>query len=67
MIYNLHPELAPFVGKHYTKAPLKVLFQGESHYLPADYNHKVGQEWYELEYSNIKNLKNDKIDRRTYL
>ena len=47
MIYNLHPELAPFVGKHYTKAPLKVLFQGESHYLPADYNHKVGQEWYE--------------------
>ena len=45
--YGLHPELAPFVGKHYAKAPLKVLFQGESHYLPADYNHKVGQEWYE--------------------
>lgn len=47
MIYTLHPELAPFVGKHYAKAPLKVLFQGESHYLPANYNHKVGQEWYE--------------------
>ena len=47
MIYTLHPELAPFVGKHYAKAPLKVLFQGESHYLPADYNYKVGQEWYE--------------------
>ena len=46
-IYTLHPELASFVGKHYTKAPLKVLFQGESHYLLADYNHKVGQEWYE--------------------
>ena len=47
MIYTLHPELAPFVGKHYTKAPLKVLFQGESHYLPEAYDHKVGQEWYE--------------------
>ena len=46
-IYTLHPELAPFIGKHYAKAPLKVLFQGESHYLPAAYDHKVGQEWYE--------------------
>ena len=47
MIYNLHPELTPFIGKLYPKAPLKVLFLGESHYLPAACNHKVGQEWYE--------------------
>ena len=47
MIYNIHPELSPFIGKLYPKAPLKVLFLGESHYLPAAYNHKVGQEWYE--------------------
>lgn len=47
MIYNIHPELTPFIGKLYPKAPLKVLFLGESHYLPAAYNHKVGQEWYE--------------------
>lgn len=47
MIYSLHPELYPFIGKLYLKAPLKVLFLGESHYLPAAYNHKVGQEWYE--------------------
>lgn len=47
IIYSLHPELAPFIGKLYPKAPLKVLFLGESHYLPAVYNHKVGQEWYE--------------------
>ena len=47
MIYNLHPELTPFIGKLYPKAPLKVLFLEESHYLPATYNHKVGQEWYE--------------------
>ena len=47
MIYSLHPELTPFIGKLYPKAPLKVLFLGESHYLPAAYNHKVGQEWYE--------------------
>lgn len=47
MIYEFHPELAPFIGKLYPKAPLKVLFLGESHYLPAAYNHKVGQEWYE--------------------
>ena len=47
MIYNLHPELFPFLGKDYPKALLKVLFLGESHYLPATYNHKVGQEWYE--------------------
>ena len=45
--YGLHPELAPFIGELYPKAPLKVLFLGESHYLPAVYNHKVGQEWYE--------------------
>ena len=47
MIYKFHPELTPFIGKLYPKAPLKVLFLGESHYLPAAYNHKVGQEWYE--------------------
>lgn len=47
MIYEFHPELALFIGKLYPKAPLKVLFLGESHYLPAAYNHKVGQEWYE--------------------
>ena len=46
-LLSLHPELAPFIGKLYPKAPLKVLFLGESHYLPAVYNHKVGQEWYE--------------------
>ena len=45
--YGLHPELTPFIGKLYPQAPLKVLFLGESHYLPAVYNHKVGQEWYE--------------------
>ena len=45
--YGLHPELTPFIEKLYPKAPLKVLFLGESHYLPAAYNHKVGQEWYE--------------------
>lgn len=43
MIYTLLPELAPLVGKHYAKAPLKVLFQGESHYLPGAYHYKVGQ------------------------
>jgi hypothetical protein len=47
MIYEFHPELTPFIGKLYSKAPLKVLFLGESHYLPAAYNHRVGQEWYE--------------------
>jgi len=47
MIYTLHPKLAPFVGKHYAKAPLKVLFQGESHYPLEAYDHKVGQGWYE--------------------
>ncbi len=41
--YGLHPELFPFIGKNYPKAPLKVLFLGESHYLPAAYNHKVGR------------------------
>ena len=46
-LLSLHPELTPFIGKNYPQAPLKVLFLGESHYLPAAYNHKVGQEWYE--------------------
>ena len=45
--YGLHPELFHFIGKDYPKASLKVLFLGESHSLPAAYNHKVGQEWYE--------------------
>ena len=26
MIYNLHPELAPFVGRYYAKTSLKVFF-----------------------------------------
>lgn len=31
MIYTLHPKLAPFVGKHYTKAPFENTFsRGES-------------------------------------
>ena len=47
MIYKFHPELAPFIGKNYPQATLKVLFLGESHYLPAAYNHRVEQEWYE--------------------
>lgn len=46
-LLSLHPELAPFIGKNYPQAPLKVLFLGESHYLPDAYNHRVGQEWYE--------------------
>lgn len=46
-LLSLHPELIPFIEKLYPQAPLKVLFLGESHYLPAAYNHKVGQEWYE--------------------
>lgn len=41
MVYNLHSELALFVGKHYTKVPLKVLFQGAGHYLPEAYSHKL--------------------------
>ncbi|WP_314967421.1 hypothetical protein [Capnocytophaga gingivalis] len=40
-IYNPYPELAFFVGKHYTKVPLKVLFQGAGHYLPEAYSHKL--------------------------
>ena len=40
-LLSLHPELAPFIGKLYPKAPLKVFFLGESHYLPAAYNYKA--------------------------
>lgn len=39
----LHPELAPFIGKKYEH---NVLFIGESHFLPSEYDHKIGQEWY---------------------
>ena len=28
MIYTLHPELAPFVGKHYVKAPFESALSG---------------------------------------
>ncbi|WGU67569.1 hypothetical protein QIU18_05410 [Capnocytophaga canimorsus] len=45
-ILSLHPELSPFIGKQYRNAPCKVLFVGESHYLPSAYDNRVGAEWY---------------------
>ena len=45
-ILSLHPELSPFIGKQYRNAPCKVLFVGESHYLPSTYDNRVGVEWY---------------------
>ncbi|MFJ1441857.1 hypothetical protein ACILFQ_08115 [Capnocytophaga canimorsus] len=45
-ILSLHPELSPFIGKQYRNVPCKVLFVGESHYLPSAYDNRIGAEWY---------------------
>lgn len=43
-LLSLHPSLTPFIGNHYGKKP-KVLFIGESHFLPSEYNNTIGAEW----------------------
>ena len=48
-VLDLHPEFTPFMGEYYNdseKTPIKVLFIGESHYLPKEYNIDY-KEWYE--------------------
>ena len=47
-VLDLHPEYKPFVGEYYNdnqKTPIKILFIGESHYLPPQYNIDYS-EWY---------------------
>ena len=58
-VLDLHPEYKPFVGEYYNdsqKTPIKILFIGESHYLPSQYNidyrewYNKDTEWFKKEY-----------------
>ena len=55
-IYKKYELLMPFVGSRYHIADKKVLFIGESHYLPEKYNNVSDTSWYE------KNLEDYQID-----
>lgn len=74
-IYLKYPVLKPFVGENYKEFNPKVLFIGESHYLPQEWNNKINTEWYnqslerynfsekDLAYLNTFNIiKNDVIN-----
>ena len=51
--YIKFPSLMPFVGKSYIKASKKILFLGESHYLPNNSNINLNpQDWYSLKTYN---------------
>lgn len=57
-VLDLHLEYKPFVGEYYNdsqKTPIKILFIGESHYLPEEYNIDYS-EWYnkDTEWFKIK-------------
>jgi hypothetical protein len=58
-LLKLHPEYKPFVGEYYNdsqKTPIKILFIGESHYLPPQYKIDYSEwynrdtEWFKKEY-----------------
>ncbi len=45
--YHKFPLMMPFVGSHFQQQKKKVLFIGESHYLPLEYSlHSNAYEWY---------------------
>ncbi len=52
--YQLHPEMLPFIGKHYPNS--KIIILGESHYLSNDElpETKALQNWYNQPTSNYK-------------
>jgi len=54
-IYNRFPFL-PFVGSNYSKSKIKILYLGESHYLPIDVTNKtpVDDSWYHKQLSDFK-------------
>lgn len=55
-VLDLHPEYKPFVGEYYNdnkKTPIKILFIGESHYLPEEYNIDYS-EWYNNDTESFK-------------
>lgn len=53
-IYQIHPELLPFIGKDYSSAPLKILFVAESHYV----NGCTKEDFEKSDWYNQKNITN---------
>jgi len=47
-IFERYPLLKPFIGEHFAKAKKRILFIGESHYLPAKFNNEntISTKWY---------------------
>ena len=59
-IYYRYPILLPFIGKDYSDTKSKILFIGESHYLPRDYDNKIFTEWYDKDLSEYNLSEYDK-------
>lgn len=59
-IYNRYKLLIPFVGKNYNIAEKKILFVGESHFLPETYSGVcINEKWYK---SNQKDFNFNSIE-----
>lgn len=56
--YNKYPQMLPWIGKYFGEKYKKILFIGESHYLPENSQVNIG-EWYDL---NKNNLNTEEIE-----
>lgn len=66
--YKKFPSLKPFIGPHYYNANKKILFVGESHYLPP--NSKISHDantWYGEEHIDITEEEEDWMNTRLVL
>lgn len=54
LIYKQYPQLLPLIGKNYISQDKKVIFIGESHYLPKkSMIHIIDKEWYDSDWSML--------------
>lgn len=63
--YKKFPQMLPWVGQYYGKKYKRVLFVGESHYLPPDSTIQLNsQEWYNSTHKKLNNEELEYINTR---
>ena len=64
-IYQAFPQLKPFIGANYQKQDTKVMFIGESHYLPPESTiHDESSTWYASSDKQLRTKEKKWIDTR---